>query len=99
MMYHSIEFDPVKLAQFCRRHGVIRLSFFGSIVRDDFGPQSDIDVLVEFPGATPSLLELGGMQQELTALFGRTVDLKTWGFLSDSIRRRVADERKVQYAA
>jgi hypothetical protein len=39
------------------------------------------------------------MQQELTALFGRTVDLKTWGFLSDSIRRRVADERQVQYAA
>jgi predicted nucleotidyltransferase len=99
MKYHGIGFDRAKLAQFCRRHSTIRLSLFGSILRDDFCPHSDIDVLVEFPGPTPSLLELGGMQQELTVQFGRSVDLKTWGFLSDSIRGRVADERQVQYAA
>jgi predicted nucleotidyltransferase len=99
MSYHGIEFDSEKIAAFCRQHGVVRLSLFGSILRKDFGPESDIDVLVEFPAATPSLLELGGMQQELTALLGRTVDLKTWGFLSDRIRNRVAKERKIQYAA
>ena len=90
-----IDLDHERIAEFCRRHGIIRLSLFGSVLREDFGPESDIDVLVEFPAATPSLLELGGMQQELSAVFGRTVDLKTWGFLSDSIRRRVATERYI----
>jgi uncharacterized protein len=99
MSYNGIEFDREQIAEFCRRHNIVRLSLFGSILRDDFGPESDIDVLIEFPTATPSLLELGGMQQELSALLGRTVDLKTWGFLSDRIRRRVEKERQVQYAA
>ena len=48
MSYHGIEFDHEKIAAFCRRHGVVRLSLFGSILRDDFGPESDIDLLVEF---------------------------------------------------
>jgi predicted nucleotidyltransferase len=99
MSYNGVEFDQQKIAEFCRRHKIIRLSLFGSILREDFGPESDIDVLIEFPAATPSLLELGGMQQELSALLGRTVDLKTWGFLSDRIRSRVERERQVQYAA
>ena len=99
MSYHGIDFDRQKIAEFCRRHGIIRLSLFGSIVRDDFGSESDIDVLVEFPAATPSLLDLGGMQQELSDLLGRTVDFKTCGFLSERIRRHVEKERQVQYAA
>lgn len=99
MTYHGIQFDPHRITEFCRRHGIVKLSLFGSILRDDFGPDSDIDVLVEFPGPTPSLLDLGGMQQELTAMWGRTVDLKTWGFISDRIRPRVERERQVQYAA
>jgi hypothetical protein len=99
MTYHGIYFDPGKIAEFCRRHGVVRLSVFGSILRDDFGPDSDIDVLVEFTGPSPSLLDLGGMQVELTEMLGRFIDLKTWGFIHDRIRPRVERERKVQYAA
>src|ERR687894_960065 len=99
MKYHEIEFDPDRIAAVCRRHGIVRLSLFGSILRDDFGPDSDIDVLVEFDGPSPSLLDLGGMQVELTEMLGRFVDLKTWGFIHERIRPRVERERKVQYAA
>ena len=68
-------------------------------MRDDFGAESDVDVLVEFgPAGSPSLLDLGGMLVELTEMFGRQVDLKTWGFMSDRIRQRVELERQVQYA-
>jgi predicted nucleotidyltransferase len=100
MIYHGIKIEPEKIADFCRRHGIQRLSLFGSILGDDFGPDSDIDVLVEFPpGQTPSLLELGGMQVELSEVFEREVDLKTPGFLSPRIRQQVAVEAQVQYAA
>ena len=96
----DIEFDAHQIAAFCRGHGIVRLSVFGSILRDDFRRDSDIDVLVEFPpGETPSLLDLGGMQVELSALLGREVDLKTPGFLSPTILERVLAERRVQYAA
>ena len=88
------------IAAFCHRHGVQRLSLFGSVLRNDFGPTSDIDVLIEFlPHAQPSLLDLGAMQQELCDLFGRQVDLKTPEFLSPVIRRRVQREAQLQYAA
>lgn len=99
MTLHGIHISTDRIAEFCRRHGIARLSLFGSILREDFGLDSDIDVLVEFDGPTPSLLDLGGMQVELSQMLGRTVDLKTWGFLSDRIRRRVEQERKIQYAA
>ena len=100
MTYHGIEFDREKLAAFCRRHNVTRLSLFGSILRDDFGPDSDIDVLVEFaPGARVSLFQLGGMLNELSEMLGRQVDLKTPGFIADRILRRVRQEAEVQYAA
>lgn len=100
MLLHDIEFDQKKIAAFCKRHGVLRLSLFGSIVRDDFGPESDIDVLVEFaPGQTPSLMDLGGMQVELTEMLGREVDLKTPGFLSRLFRDEVIRSARVQYAA
>lgn len=99
-IYHGIEFDSDKLAEFCRRYAIRTLSLFGSILREDFGPDSDIDVLVEFgPEGTPSLLSLGGMLVELTELLGRQVDLKTWGFMSDRIRRQVERERQVLHAA
>ena len=99
MKYHGIDVDSAKIAAFCRAHGIARLSFFGSILRDDFGPESDIDVLVDFlPGCTPSLLQLGGMMIELTNLFGRQVDLKTRGFISGRILDRVLAEAQVQYA-
>ena len=89
-----------QLEEFCRRHHIRRLAFFGSVLRDDFGPDSDVDVLVEFgPEGSPSLLDLGGMLMELTEMLGRQVDLKTWGFMSDRVRRHVERERQVQYAA
>lgn len=99
MTYHGIEFDEAKIAAFCRRNGIVRLSLFGSILRDDFGPESDIDVLIEFAGPPPSLIDLGGMQVELTEMLGQFVDLKTWGFMSQRVRERVKSERRVQYAA
>lgn len=100
MIYHGIDFDQAAISAFCRRHSVARLSLFGSILRDDFGPDSDIDVLIEFsPGTRVSLFELGGMLLELTEMFGRQVDLKTPGFIDDRILRDVRREAEVQYAA
>lgn len=100
MSHHGINFDSAAIERFCRRHNIKRLSLFGSILRPDFTDTSDIDILIEFePGQTPSLLDLGGMQVELTKMLGREVDLKTPGFLSDRIRRQVNLEAQVQYAA
>jgi predicted nucleotidyltransferase len=99
-IYHGIAFDSQQIALFCQRHGVTRLSLFGSILSDTFEADSDIDVLVEFaPGMTPSLLDLGGMVVELTQMFGRQVDLKTPGFLGERVLRHVQRHRQVQYAA
>jgi uncharacterized protein len=76
MTLHGIEFDEVKIADFCRRHHIRRLALFGSVLRDDFRPDSDVDVLVEFAaGRTPGLIRLAGMELELSALLGgRKVD-------------------------
>lgn len=95
-----IHLDPEALQAICRRYGVLRLSLFGSVLRDDFTPESDVDVLVEFlPGKTPSLLSLGGMQMELTQMIGREVDLKTPGFLSCYFRDQVLQSAEVRYVA
>jgi predicted nucleotidyltransferase len=89
-----------RLAEFCRRNHIRRLSFFGSVLRDDFGPESDIDVLVEFePGHVPGLRFIR-MQDELSDLFGgRRVDLVTPKFLNRRIRDEVLRSAEVQYAA
>jgi predicted nucleotidyltransferase len=77
---------------FCQKHHIRQLSFFGSVVRDDFGPQSDIDVLVDFePGHTPGF-DFFLMEAELSKLLGRKVDLQTLGFLSPEIRFSVLSE-------
>src|SRR6266581_624079 len=99
MKLHGINFDQQEIAEFCRRHRISKLSFFGSILRDDFRPDSDIDVLVEFSGPTPSLLDLGGMQVELSTLLRRETDLKTPGFLSRNFREQVLREARTAYAA
>lgn len=81
-----------KLIEFCRRHHIRRLAFFGSVLRDDFAPASDVDVLVEFqPGYTPGLAFFA-MQEELTAILGRKVDLNTPAFLSPYFREQVQRE-------
>jgi len=93
-----IPIPQAKITEFCQRHSIRKLSFFGSILRDDFRPDSDVDVLVEFaPGKTPGFA-IVTMQQELSHLLGnRTVDLRTPAELSRYIRDRVLSEALVQY--
>jgi len=81
-----------QIEQFCRRHHIRELAFFGSVLRDDFGPESDVDVLVEFePGHVPGLAFFS-MEEELSGILGRKVDLNTRGFLSPDLRGRVLSE-------
>lgn len=99
MIYHGIEIPRERIADFCRRHHIRRLALFGSILRDDFRPDSDIDVLVEFaPGCTPGL-DFFGMQGELSEILAHKVDLNTPGFLSKYFRDQVLAEAEVQYVA
>ncbi len=87
----ALEVPPEAVAEICRRHSVRRLSLFGSALRDDFGPESDVDLLVEFvPGRTPGLAFFT-LQEELAGLFGRTVDLNTPASLPEAIRARVME--------
>jgi len=95
-----MDIDRRMLADFCRKHRIARLSLFGSALRDDFGPDSDIDLLVEFePDARPSLFDVGGMMQELTDALGRQVDIRTPNDLSRYFRQQVIDESELLYAA
>ena len=95
-----IPIDRERIAEFCRRNHIRKLSLFGSVLRDDFGPDSDVDVLVEFePGAVVGLIRLAGMEIELSEMLGRKVDLNTAGFLSRHFRGRVLAEAEVQYDA
>ncbi|MBX6311756.1 MAG: nucleotidyltransferase family protein [Isosphaeraceae bacterium] len=95
----TIAIDHQRLAGFCRRHGVRRLALFGSALRDDFRPESDLDVLVEFePGRTPGLAFFA-LQDELSALLGRTVDWNTPASLSPLFREEVLRSAKVLYDA
>ncbi len=92
-----IAIDRPKIADFCRRHHIRKLALFGSVLRDDFGPDSDIDVLVEFePGHVPGLAFLA-MEAELSEILGRKVDLNTPGFLNVHLRDRVLTEAEIQY--
>ena len=95
----KIEVPYDNLTEFCSKNRIKRLSFFGSVLRDDFGPESDVDVLVEFePGAKVGL-RFFGMEIELSEIIGRKVDLNTLGFLSPYFRDRVLAEAEVAYAA
>jgi predicted nucleotidyltransferase len=98
-MSARIAVDHAKLADFCRRNHIAKLALFGSVLRDDFRPDSDVDVLVEFePGHTPGLVFFS-LEDELSELLDRKVDLNTPGFLSRHFRDAVAAEAEVQYAA
>jgi uncharacterized protein len=91
--------DRAALASLCRRHRIRRLSLFGSVLRGDAGPDSDVDLLVEFSrGANPSFLDLAEIEQELSGLLaGRQVDLRTAEDLSCYFRNEVLREAEVQY--
>ncbi|OGL87176.1 nucleotidyltransferase [Candidatus Uhrbacteria bacterium RIFCSPLOWO2_02_FULL_48_12] len=88
------------LKQFCQRHGIVKLSLFGSVLRDDFGPESDVDVLVEFAtGHHVGLIRLSAIERELSAILGRKVDLQTPGFLSPHFRSNIIEAADVRYVA
>jgi len=91
---------PTELIEvFCRRHHIKKLAIFGSYLRGGFGPESDIDLLVEFdPEHIPGLLEVVGMEIELSELLGRKVDLRTPQDLSRHFRDEVVSQAEVQYA-
>lgn len=96
-MAEPIQIPKEMLADFCRRHKVRKLSVFGSALRDDFGPDSDVDVLVEFEPGTRVGLNFFAMEIELSEILGRKVDLNTPGFISRYFRDQVMKEAKVQY--
>ena len=87
------------IAAFCRKHHIRRLAFFGSVLRDDFRPDSDVDVLVEFEPRHIPGLAFFAMERELSELLGHKVDLSTPGFLSPYFRDEVLAEAEVQYVA
>ena len=87
-----LRFSRRRLAQLCRRYHVRALRLFGSLLRPDFGPDSDVDVLVEFEEGFIPGLGFFALEAELTTLFGRAVDLNTADFLSPYFRRQVLTE-------
>lgn len=88
------------LDEFAERHGIARIALYGSALRDDFGPSSDIDLLVEFlPGRTPGLLHLAHMELELESVIGRQIELRTYEDLSPYFRDRVAATARPLHAA
>jgi predicted nucleotidyltransferase len=88
------------IARFCEKNHIRRLLLYGSVLRDEFGPDSDVDLLVEFePGRSVGLLRLAAMELELSSLLGRRVDLRTPAELSRYFRDEVLRSAEVQYAA
>ena len=97
-MNPQVSIPKARLASFCRSRGIKRLAVFGSALRSDFGPDSDIDLLVEFEqGRTPGLLGIAGMELDLSDMLGRRVDLRTAGDVSRRFRQQVLNEAQVQY--
>jgi uncharacterized protein len=99
MVAERIRIDRERLADFCRHNYIRKLALFGSILRDDFQPESDVDVLVEFEAGHVPGLKFFALERELSQLLGRKVDLNTPNFLSPQFRGRVLAEAEVQYVA
>ncbi len=95
----AIEIPRDQIADFCRRHRVRKLALFGSVLRDDFSPSSDIDVLVEFEPGTRMGLRFFTLQEDLSRILRRKVDLNTEGFLSRYFRDDVLAEAETIYDA
>jgi len=98
-MNKNISIQKDKIAEFCKKHHIQRLATFGSSLRKDFGPESDVDILVNFePGRTPGFFKLFEMEDELSRLLGgRKVDLRTPQDLSRYFRDKVVEGAEVQY--
>ncbi len=96
-MVNNIVIPTEQVTVFCERHHICRLALFGSVLHADFHADSDVDVLVEFEDGHAPGWEFVAMQDELSAIFGRTVDLNTPGFLSDTFRDEVLQAADVIY--
>lgn len=101
MAQAKIDLPQRQIADFCRRHHIRELALFGSVLRDDFGPESDVDVLIDFePGRDEklTLLDLVGVQNELSEIMQRDVDLVLKDGLKPFIREEVLGNSTVIYA-
>lgn len=92
-----IDIPYEQLKEFCKRHYISKIALFGSVLRDDFTPKSDVDVLVEFEADHMPGLEFFGMEAELSKILNRRVDLSTLDFLSPYFLEEVKAEAKVIY--
>lgn len=99
MNRHRVKISKERLAEFCCRHRIRKLSFFGSVLRDDFHEGSDIDVLVEFDPGVSVGLRFFTIERELSELLGRKVDLNTPGFLGKHIRDEALVSAEEQYVS
>lgn len=94
----AIAVDHQTITDFCRRHCIRHLALFGSVLREDFRPDSDIDVLIEFkPNQTIGLIRLAGIERELSELLGRKADLRTAADLSHYFRDDVVRTAETLY--
>ena len=98
-MGNHLAISKERLEDFCLRRHIRKLAFFGSVLRQDFGPSSDVDVLVEFEPEHIPGLAFFDMEAELSRILGRKVDLHTPQFLSPYFRERALAEAEVQYVA
>ena len=97
---HGLNLPREEIAEFCQRNSIRRLLVFGSVLRDDFTADSDVDVLVEFAeGARIGYFAMARMARELSAILGRAVDLRTPAELHPAFRSEVMEEAKVEYVA
>ncbi len=95
-----ISIDRERISAFCAKYHIRKLALFGSVLRNDFRPDSDVDILVWFePDETPGMFQLVAMEMELSEIVGRTVDLRTPAELSHLFREKVIADAEVQYAA
>ncbi len=93
-----VEINKAEITAFCKKHHITKLALFGSVLTDRFGPESDVDVLIEFDQEhIPGLFALSGMEFELTDILGRKADMRTKGDLSRFFRNEVVKNAKVQY--
>jgi uncharacterized protein len=97
MEHAAVSIPQAEIAALCRKYHIHRLALFGSVLRDDFHADSDIDVLVEFEPGTHIGWDIIALQDELSHLLGRKVDLNTPGFLSRHFREKVLESAQVIY--
>ena len=99
MMVRNVQIEKRRIAEFCRRHHIRKLSLYGSVLRDDFGPDSDVDVLILFEPGLPVGFRIFDMEEELSAMFdGHRVDMVNEKYLNPRLRDRILREAEIQYA-